>query len=101
MEEALAALANRIGSEELRFVLMSVVIQREVGGSLADLFETVSETVRERQQFRRKVKALTATGRMSAYLLLGLPFVTGGAIAAFSPGYITRSSRIRPATCCS
>ena len=75
MEDALASLANRIDSEELRFVLMSVVIQREVGGSLADLFETVSETVRERQHFRLKVKALTSMGRISAYILVALPFV--------------------------
>ena len=68
-------MGERIDSDDLRFVLMSVAIQREVGGSLADLFQTVSETVRERQQFRRKVRALTAMGRMSAYILVALPFV--------------------------
>ena len=56
---------------------MSVGIQREVGGSLAELFQTVSETVRERQQFRRKVHALTAMGRTSAYILVALPFIIG------------------------
>jgi len=45
---------------------MSVNIQRQVGGSLADLLDQVAETVRQRQQFRRKVKALCAMGRMSA-----------------------------------
>ena len=45
MDEALAAMADRIGSDDLRFVIMSVTIQREVGGSLADLFQTVSDTV--------------------------------------------------------
>ena len=54
-----------------RFVVMSVTIQREIGGSLADLFQTVSDTVRSRQQFRRKVRALTAMGRASAYVLVG------------------------------
>ena len=62
MEDALSAMADRIDSEDLRFVLMSVVIQREVGGSLANLFQTVSETVRERQHFRLKVRALTSMG---------------------------------------
>ena len=71
-----------------RFVLLSVAIQREVGGSLADLFETVSETVRDRQHFRRKVSALTAMGRMSAYRLVALPLVTAGAIALISPSYM-------------
>jgi len=88
MEESLAAMADRIDSEDLRFVLMSVAIQREVGGSLADLFHTVSETVRERQQFRRRVRALTAMGRMSAYILIALPFGIAGIVSLLSPGYI-------------
>ena len=88
MEDSLAAMADRIESEDLRFVLMSVSIQREVGGSLADLFRTVSETVRDRQQFRRKVHALTAMGRMSAYILVSLPFIVAGGISLLSPGYM-------------
>ena len=88
VDEALAAMADRVDSDDLRFVLMSVTIQREVGGSLADLFQTVSDTVRQRQQFRRRVRALTAMGRASAYLLLALPFVTAGLIMAVNPGYL-------------
>jgi tight adherence protein B len=88
MEESLGALASRIESEDLRFVLMSVIIQREVGGSLADLFHTVSETVRDRQHFRRKVHALTSMGRMSAYILVALPFILAAAVSLLSPGYI-------------
>ena len=89
MEDSLAAMADRIDSEDLRFVLMAVAVQREVGGSLADLFQTVSETVRDRQNFRRKVRALTAMGRMSAYLLLGLPFIMAVGLALVSPGYMS------------
>ncbi len=89
VEDALAAMGERIDSDDLRFVLMSVGIQREVGGSLAELFQTVSEVVRERQQFRRKVRALTATGRMSAYILVALPFIIAGAVSAISPGYMS------------
>lgn len=88
MEDALAAMGERIDSDDLRFVLMSVAIQREVGGSLAELFQTVSETVRERQQFRRKVRALTAMGRTSAYILVALPFVIALIISLLSPGYM-------------
>jgi tight adherence protein B len=88
VDEALEAMADRIGSEELRFVIMSVTIQREVGGSLADLFQTVSDTVRARQQFRRKVHALTAMGRASAYVLVALPLVTAALIALANPGYL-------------
>ena len=89
MDDALAAMADRIDSEDMRFVLLSVAIQREVGGSLADLFETISDTVRDRQNFRRKVRALTAMGRMSAYLLLALPFFVALGLSAVSPGYMS------------
>jgi tight adherence protein B len=87
-EEALAAMADRVGSDDLRLVLMSVAIQREVGGSLAELFARISDTVRERQNFRRKVRALTAMGRMSAYFLIALPVITAVVIGALNPGYI-------------
>lgn len=89
MDEALGAMADRIDSDDLRFVLMSVTVQREIGGSLADLFQTVSDTVRQRQQFRRKVRALTAMGRASAYLLVALPFATAGLISVVNPEYLT------------
>jgi tight adherence protein B len=89
LDEALGAMADRIDSDDFRFVLMSVTIQREIGGSLANLFQTVSDTVRSRQQFRRKVHALTAMGRASAYVLVGLPLVTAGLISVFNPSYLT------------
>ncbi len=88
LDDAMEAMVDRIDSEDLRFVIMSVNIQREVGGSLADLFQTVSDTVRARQQFRRKVRALTAMGRASAYLLVALPLVTAALIALVNPGYL-------------
>ena len=88
MEDSLAAMADRVPAEDLRFVLMSVAIQREVGGSLAELFATVSETVRERQHFRRKVHALTSMGRMSAWILVALPFIMALLVSALSPSYI-------------
>lgn len=88
MDDALLAMSDRIESDDLRFVLMSVSIQRQVGGSLGDLFQTISDTVRGRQQFRRKVRALTAMGRATASLLLALPFVTGVLIAIVGHGYV-------------
>ena len=60
--------------------ITAVTIQRQVGGSLAGLFDMVADTVRQRQQFARKIKALTAMGRMSAYVLIGLPFFLAAAI---------------------
>ena len=92
MEDALAAMADRIDSEDLRFVLMSVVIQREVGGSLADLFQTVSETVRERQHFRRKVRALTRWDGCRRTSSIALPFVIAVRLALAQPRLHARRS---------
>ena len=74
MDDALADMAERVGSKNLTFVITAVTIQRQIGGSLAGLFDMVAETVRQRQQFARKIRGLTAMGRMSAYVLVGLPF---------------------------
>jgi tight adherence protein B len=87
-DDAMQAMAERLGSIDFEFVVMSVNIQRQVGGSLADLLDQVGETVRQRQQFRRKVKALCAMGRMSAYTLVALPFVMALAIFVMSPSYL-------------
>jgi tight adherence protein B len=89
MDDALSAMAERVGSANFDFVMTAVTIQRQVGGSLAGLFETVAETVRERQQFARKIKGLTAMGRSSAYVLVGLPFVLAGALTLLNPEYMT------------
>jgi tight adherence protein B len=73
MDDALRDMAERVGSKNLEFVMTAVTIQRQVGGSLAGLFDMVAEAVRQRQQFARKIRGLTAMGRLSAYVLLGLP----------------------------
>ena len=75
MDQALGDMSERVGSKNLSFVITAVTIQRQVGGSLAGLFDMVADTVRQRQQFARKVRGLTAMGRMSAYVLIGLPFL--------------------------
>lgn len=74
MEDSLTEMAERVGSKDFTFVITAVTIQRQVGGSLASLFDMVAETVRQRQQFARRIRSLTAMGRMSAYVLVGLPF---------------------------
>jgi tight adherence protein B len=89
MDEALIDMSDRTGSDNFAFAITAVTIQRHVGGSLAGLFEMVAETVRQRQQFARKIRGLTAMGRMSAYVLVGLPFFIGLAITAMNPGYMT------------
>jgi tight adherence protein B len=88
MDEALADTAERIGSKNFSFVITAVTIQRQVGGSLAGLFDMVADTVRQRQQFARKIKGLTAMGRASAYVLLGLPFFIALALTVLNPSYM-------------
>lgn len=71
--DALDGIAARMGSVDFAWVVMAIRIQREVGGNLAEVLETVAETLREREFLRRQVRTLSAEGRLSAYILGGLP----------------------------
>jgi tight adherence protein B len=75
LEDALNRLANRMRSRDLAWVVIAVRIQREVGGNLAEVVATNVETMRERESLRRHVRALSAEGRMSAYVIGSLPAV--------------------------
>jgi tight adherence protein B len=88
LDDALNDMAERVGSKNLSFIVTAVAVQSQVGGSLASLFDMVADTVRNRQQFARKIKALTAMGRMSAYVLVGLPFFLAGALTLMNPSYM-------------
>jgi tight adherence protein B len=88
IEAALAEVAGRLGSKNFEFVITAVTIQGQVGGSLAGLIDMVADTVRQRQQFARKIKALTAMGRAGAYVLMGLPFFLALAITVINPEYM-------------
>jgi len=89
MDAALADLGGRVGSKNLTFVISAVTIQRQIGGSLAGLFDMVADTVRQRQQFSRKVRGLTAMGRMSAYVLVALPFFIATVVTLLNPVYMS------------
>ena len=88
MDEALQEMAARVQSKNFDFVITAVTIQRQVGGSLAGLIDMVADTVRQRQQFARKIKGLTAMGRSSAYVLMGLPFFIAFVITIMNPRYM-------------
>jgi len=89
MDEALKEMSERLGSANFEFVITAVTIQRQVGGSLAQLFDMVADTVRQRQQFARKVRSLTAMGRMSAYVLVGLPFFLAAVLTLLNSSYMS------------
>lgn len=77
VEDALDKAADRMRCQDLSWVVMAIRIQREVGGNLAELLLTTVSTMRERATVRRQIKALTAEGRMSAYVLISLPIGLG------------------------
>jgi tight adherence protein B len=89
MDDALGDMADRVGSKNFSFVITAVTIQRQIGGSLAGLFDMVAETVRQRQQFARKIRGLTAMGRMAAYTLVGLPFFIAIAVTLMNPTFMS------------
>ncbi len=88
LEAALWDMSERLGSKNFDFVITAVKIQQQVGGSLAGLVDMVADTVRQRQQFVRKVKGLTAMGRAGAYTLVALPFFIAAAITIINPTYM-------------
>jgi tight adherence protein B len=88
LNDGLADMSTRLGSKNFDFVITSVTIQQQVGGSLAALIDMVADTVRQRQQFIRKIKGLTAMGRAGAYVLIGLPFFIALTITLINPTYM-------------
>ena len=88
LELALYDMSERLGSKNFDFVITAVKIQQQVGGSLAGLIDMVADTVRQRQQFIRKIKGLTAMGRAGAYTLVGLPFFIATMITIINPTYM-------------
>ncbi|MGD9704269.1 MAG: type II secretion system F family protein [Acidimicrobiia bacterium] len=85
LSESLRALAERMASADFEWVVGAIDISREVGGDLAQILDTVGETIRERQRLFRQVQALTAEGRVSAYILIALPFVMAGLLRIINP----------------
>ena len=75
LEEALEQMNVRVASADFDLVVTAVLIQREVGGNLAQILDTISETITERIRMKREINALTAQGRFSAWVLILLPFV--------------------------
>jgi tight adherence protein B len=88
MEEALASLAKRTGSEEFDMLVTAVLVQRQSGGNLAEILETIAHTVRERMRIRREVQTLTAQERWSSYVVGALPIVAFAFLTFMNPGYL-------------
>ena len=85
---ALQGITARTKSKDFEWAVMAIEIQREVGGNLAEVLQTVSETMRQRNRLKGEIRALTAEGRISAIVLGCLPFAMGGFLWASNPDYI-------------
>ena len=88
IEDALEDSANRMTSVDLMWAVMAIRIQREVGGNLAELLDTVSDTMTQRERIRLEIKALTAEGRFSGIILGIFPVVFAGVLFLIQPDYI-------------
>jgi len=87
--DALRKMTQRVDCTDLNFFVVAVILQRETGGNLAQIIENIATLIRERFTFAGKVKALTAEGVLSMWILLALPFFVAGVLTLMSPEYIT------------
>ena len=89
IEDALEDSANRMTSVDLMWAVMAIRIQREVGGNLAELLDTVADTMTQRERIRHEIKALTAEGRFSGIILGIFPIAFAGVLYLVQPDYIS------------
>lgn len=88
IREALKNLSLRMDCEDLKYFVVAVIIQRETGGNLTEILENISYLIRERFKLQGKINGLTAEGRLSAIILIVLPFFLAFAIYFLNPSYM-------------
>ncbi|MEM8531762.1 MAG: type II secretion system F family protein [Chloroflexota bacterium] len=88
-EAALDNLMKRVPSEDLDLLITAVNIQHEVGGNLAQILDTIGHTIRERVRIKGEIRVLTAQGRISAYVITGLPIALAIFITVINPDYMS------------
>jgi tight adherence protein B len=88
LPQALQNMTDRLNSVDLKFFVTSVLVQRETGGNLAEIIDSLATLIRKRFELQLKVKALSAEGRFSAIVLFILPLFVGGALFKLNPEYI-------------
>ncbi len=95
-EQALVNMAERTGSDDMDMVVTAVLIQRQVGGNLAEVLDNIAHTIRERIRIKGEIKALTAQGRISGLIVGLLPLAMAVILFAINPGYISLLFTTRP-----
>ena len=87
--DALKNLPNRIDCPDLRFFIISVIVQRETGGNLAEILDKIAHLIRERFKLQGHIHVLSSEGKLSAMILIALPFGIALALYVLNPGYIS------------
>jgi tight adherence protein B len=88
MADALKTLSARLDCSEIKYFVVAVIIQRETGGNLAELVESLADLLRKRFKFQGRIKVLSAEGRMSAMILILLPFLIAGFLQFTNPTFL-------------
>jgi tight adherence protein B len=88
VEDALQHLLTRVESEDLDLVVTAVNIQREVGGNLAEILEVISHTIRERIKLKGEIRVMTSQGRITGYLISGLPIILALFLLTIQPDFM-------------
>src|SRR3546814_13606323 len=88
MEQALQETADRLGTPEFQFFVITLAIQRETGGNLAETLANLSDVLRKRSQMRLKIKAMSSESKASAYIVGSLPFIVFGMIWMINQPYM-------------
>ncbi len=87
-EQALLNLNDRVGSDDLDLLITAILIQRQVGGNLAEVLQSIHSTIQDRIRIKQQIKTLTAQGRMSGYVIAALPFGIAAVLTLMNPSYM-------------
>lgn len=88
LEEVLYNLGERVDSDDLKLVITALLIQKQVGGNLAEILDNISHTIRERVRIQGEIKTLTAQGKLSAIIIIMLPFAVAAFLMFMNPEYM-------------
>jgi len=88
LEDAMVAAARRVNQPDFRFLVVSLALQRETGGRLAETLDNLAGIIRKRREMRLKIRAMTSEGRASAKIVAAIPLIAVGALWIMSPDYI-------------
>ena len=88
LEQALQQMDERVDNEDFSLVITAVLIQQQVGGNLAEIIDTIRDTIIERVRLRREITTLTAQGRATGMVLAVIPIALGVALYTISPAYM-------------